>query len=556
MNGAAYIAKFLLEKKVGHVFGYPGGAILNVINAIAETKIEYVQNYHEQASALCADAYARIRPGAGVALATSGPGATNLMTGIANAQFDSIPCLFITGQERTFNLRDNENIRQNGFQDMDITDMVRPITKYAAIIKDPLQLRFELEKAWHIATTGRKGSVLLDIPSDIQVAEVDEAKMAAFTPEVEASPAVPDIQGFLALLKAAKRPTVLVGGGIRMAGAEEALRSFLARIPMPLVATLRGLDCHEDIVAFSGTYGNTSANLAVSNADLLIVLGARLSLMQVGKNKEKYTHAKVVHVDIDPFEFGRALNETLSIRGEIKAFLEAVAAMPGLEALPDFSAWKAQVKEWGRRFELNAAINTEGLDPVKVIRTLSEEFSPEAIITSDVGQNQMWVAQALTLKRGQRLLNSGGHGSMGYSLPAAIGAKFAAPARQTIAFMGDGGLQMNIQELQLVSERKLNIKCVVLNNQTLGMIKDLQRYFKMDYHGTDARYYHCPNLELLAKAYGLRYHLINDEASLAAAAKAFHDPDPWMIEVALSNMSVLFNIYADAKVFDENRIRD
>ncbi|HXH38472.1 MAG TPA: thiamine pyrophosphate-binding protein [Thermoanaerobaculia bacterium] len=558
MKGAVYIAKFLEDHNVGHVFGYPGGAILNVIQAVAATKVHYVQNFHEQASGLCADAYARIKRGVGVAMATSGPGATNLITGIANAQFDSTPTLFITGQERTFNLRKDEHVRQNGFQDMEIAGMVRSITKYSAIIMDPQRLRYELEKAWHLASSGRKGATLLDIPSDIQVAEIDPDTLEGYVPEPE--PPAPDLKvaEFLAMLRAAQRPTVLVGGGVRMDEAEKTLAAFMSRVKAPLVSTLRGLDAHEDIISFSGTYGNTSANLAVGNADLLIVLGARLSLMQVGKFKDKYTTGKIVHVDIDPYEMGRALSEALSIQADLKLFLEAV--LKALEAegkpLPDYRAWRAQVLDWKARYEFNAAINKDGLDPVRTIRALSQYFSPDAILCSDVGQNQMWVAQALQLKRGQRLLNSGGHGTMGFSLPAAIGAKFAAPARQAIAFMGDGGFQINLQELQLVSQKRLGIKCIVLNNHTLGMIKDLQRYFKLDYVGTDERYYSCPNLNLLAGAYGLGYHAVTDEASLAAAKGPLGDAAPWIIEVKLSADVELFNIYRDAKLFDESRFRE
>jgi acetolactate synthase-1/2/3 large subunit len=316
------------------------------------------------------------------------------------------------------------------------------------------------------------------------------------------------------------------------------------------------LDSHGDIFSFSGTYGNTFSNLAVANADLLIVLGARLSLMQVGKFKEKYTRGRIIHVDIDRNEFGRALPEHLSIYADLKPFFEELNQRLDNESLPAFSQWRSQVTEWSRRFAHNAEINKEGLDPVKVVRVLSAHFAPDAIITGDVGQNQMWVAQALTLASDQRLLNSGGHGAMGFSLPAAIGAKFAAPNAQVIALMGDGGFQMNVQELMLIAQRRLNIKCIVLNNNTIGMIKDLQRYFKLPFHGTSDRYYSCPDLQMLAGAYGLKYLAITDEAHLAQAAEALAEDMPYLMDVRISPNSVLFNIYHDTKILEENGLGD
>jgi acetolactate synthase-1/2/3 large subunit len=557
MNVSEFITNFFISRKIMHVFGFQGGAILKLLDSmISSGCIEYIQNYHEQASSFCADAYARISGNVGVAMATSGPGATNLINGIANAQFDSIPCIFITGQDYTYNIDKPEGVRQNGFQDLDIVSMVKPITKYAVTITDPNRIRYELEKAFYLATSGRPGAVLLDIPIDIQFASINENNLNGFIPEEE-SYEIDKVHEVISRLKQAGRPVILAGGGVRIAKAVGELKEFADFSGIPVVATLNGIDAYDKTFSFSGLHGNTFSNLTVYNADLLIVLGARLGLRQVGKYKNNYSKAKIIHVDIDKNELNRVLLEDLSIYADLKLFLAALNQALKQEVLPDFREWYATVEKWEKNYSQNTFLNEDGIDPVRFIRELSRLFADDAIITADVGQNQMWVAQALKIKKSQRLLNSSGFGSMGYSLPAAIGAKTANPEAQVIAFTGDGGLQMNVQELLLLSRRRLDIKCIVFNNNTLGMMREVQRrYFDSKYYGSREQYFVCVNLELLAQTYGIGYLRVPTEGDLSKIEQVLNTNGPYLIDLQISSESKLLNRYDEAEVFENEAIND
>jgi acetolactate synthase I/II/III large subunit len=555
MNVAAQLAQFLIEKGCRHVFGYQGGAVTKIIDEMMGTgKIEYVQNYHEQASAFCADAYSRVSNYLGVAIATSGPGATNLVTGIANAYFDSVPSFFITGQEQTSILYRDCRVRQNGFQDMDIVSLVNPITKYATLIKNPKELRFELEKAYHISVTGRPGPVLLDIPIDIQFKEIDWAKLKGFKAPRQDVSAL-DLAPLVRLLSESRRPLVLVGGGVQSARATEQLRELVRMTSLPVVSTLNGLDAYEGSFGFAGLHGNTCANLAVQNADLLLVLGARFGQQQVGKYPEDYTQAQVVHVDIDENELGRVFPNEMVFRSDLRAFLLSINRLLGSSTLPDWSEWSAKIHQWRDLYHTTVYLNETSLDPVRVVEEMRPLFRRDAILTSDVGQNQMWVAQGFSVKQGQRLLNSCGHGSMGYSLPAAIGSKFAFPDRQVIALMGDGGLQMNLQELMLVSQRRLGIKCVVFNNHTLGMMREKQkRHYGSRYYGAGEEDYACVDLRKLSDAYGLQYRKVTMLGDVASLESEFSDDRAYIIEVSLSAESRLSNRYDETEIFHREKL--
>ncbi len=554
---AEFIAAFLKARGVLHVFGFQGGAILKLVDAMILTGgVTYVQNYHEQAAAFGADAYARVSGIPGVAIATSGPGATNLVSGIANAHLDSIPCIFFTGQDYTHNLKTSADIRQNGFQEVDIVGIVRPITKYAVTLTDPDRVRYVMERAWHECCSGRPGAVLIDIPIDVQFAKVEPETLEGYAPEPEPQEAL-DLAEVVELIKGSRRPVVLVGGGVRTSGGSAALKRFADSTGIPLVATLNGLDACEGIRSFSGLYGNTFSSLIVHNADLLLVLGSRLGVRQVGKDKLSYTRGRVIRVDVDPLELRRVIPETLSIRSDVRKFLEELNDALGT-GLPDFAPWRAQADAWERSFGDNVLVNgggEKGVDPVLMLREICALLDEDAILTADVGQNQMWLAQAFRAKGRQRLLNSGGHGNMGFSLPAAIGAHFAAPGSQVVAFTGDGGLHMNIQELQLIGCKQLDIKCVVLNNNALGMMREVQkRYFDARYFGADSEYFCCANLELLAKAYGLDYVRIDSHKMLAVIASTLRAPRPCIIDIRLSEDSELLNWYDEKHIFEANRI--
>jgi acetolactate synthase-1/2/3 large subunit len=557
MNVAQYIAEFLVEKNVRHVFGYQGGAVTKIIDEIVTTgAISYIQNYHEQASAFCADAYSRVTGNMGVALATSGPGATNLITGIANAQMDSIPTLFITGQDYLANITKDNGARQNGFQDLDIVSIVKPITKYAAMLVDENRIRYELEKAWWSAKTGRPGSVLLDIPIDVQFKTIDPEKLEGFAPD-KAVDEKSETAALIDAIENAKRPIMLLGGGVRVSGAQDDVRAFAAKTNIPVVATLNGLDIVEGTYGFAGLHGNTFANLAVQNADLLLAFGVRFGQRQVGKTPHTYTKARVVHVDIDERELKRIFPDELAIQSDLKKFLCQLNADIKEQSFSTYAAWHEKIKGWVALYRSNAYLNKEGVDPVRAVEQLSAFFAPQAIVTSDVGQNQMWVAQAFQVKGQQRFLNSCGLGSMGYSLPAAIGAKIAFPDKQVIAFTGDGGLQMNLQEFMLIGQRQLGIKCVVLNNDTLGMMREVQaRYYNAHYYGANREDFACVDLEKLSRAYGIGYRKVGALEDVVKLQECLWDDNPYIIDVAVAFDSLLSNRYDEAACFEKERIDD
>jgi acetolactate synthase-1/2/3 large subunit len=547
MNVAEYTARFLVEKKVGHVFGFQGSAILELLHAMIDTKrIEYIQNYHEQASSFCADAYARVTGNIGVAIATSGPGAINLISGIVNAYFDSIPCLFFTGQDYLKNINKPDNVRQNGFQGLDIVSMVRPVTKYAETIKDEKNIRYELEKAYYLATSGRPGSVLLDIPIDIQFKEVNVSELQGFDAPQEESFELGKVDEFISMLRKAKRPVILAGGGIRIAGVEDMFNQFADLVRIPVVTTLNGRDAYSNAFGFSGLYGNSHSNLAILNSDLLIVLGSRLGQQQVGKDRNKYTKAKIVHVDVDKGELNRVLDEELSIHCDLRTFLGNLLRELSNTDLPDFQSWYKQVELWAEKYSKNAHVNKDKLDPVEFVELITTFFDDHAIMTADIGQNQMWVAQGVKMRNSQRLLMSSGLGPLGYSLPAAIGAKVAKPNNQVIAFTGDGGLQMNIQELLLVGQKQLDIKIIVFNNNTLGLVRENQeRWGYSQYYGTNPKDFVCADLQMVAKTYGLKYIEIRSLNGVRKIGQALADKVPYLIDVKISYGSKCMNRYDD-----------
>ena len=558
MNVAEYIAQFLISKNVKHVFGFQGGAILKLIDAFMETKkISYVQNYHEQASSFCADAYSKITGNIGVAIATSGPGAINLMGGIVNSYLDSTPCLFFTGQDYVDNFKKPEDVRSNGFQDLDIVTMLKSVTKYAKTICDENSIKYELEKAFYLATSGRPGSVVIDIPVDIQFKEVDINNLNGFIPPTTDTYELDKVHNVISMLREAKRPVILAGGGIRIAGVQDMFKQFVDLAKIPVVATLNGLDAYNDTFGFAGIFGNSYSNLAILNSDLLIVLGSRLGQHHVGKIKNNYTKAKVIHIDIDKSEFNRALDEDLSIYSDLKSFLANIIKELYKTELPDFQNWYNQIEFWAKKYAENTHINKDGLDPVKFVESVTAIFDNDAIMTADVGQNQMWVAQGVKIRNKQRLLNSTGFGSMGYSLPAAIGAKIAKPKNQVIAFTGDGGLHMNIQELLFVGQKQLDIKIIVFNNNTLGLIRETQkRYFDNKYNGTNPNEFVCTDLFLLSKTYSLKYLKINNLNEINKIEKSFTEKVPYLIDVKISINSKTLNRNDDLQNIEQDIINE
>jgi acetolactate synthase-1/2/3 large subunit len=556
MKVTDYISKYLKDYGVQHVFGFQGGAITPLIDALVNNGIDYIQNYHEQAAGFSADAYARIRNTLGVVVVTNGPGITNLISGIANSHLDSSPCLFISGQIKTFDINTSPGIRQNGFQEIDAVNMVKGITKYAVTVKEAGRIKYELAKAIHIATTGRKGAVLLDLPLDIQQEDINENNLEEY--QIISNQKAQDYQidKIIGLIKNSKKPLIIAGGGIQSSGSYELFRKFSNLTHIPNVATLMGLDAVTQLsYGFSGLYGNTYANLAVYNADLLIILGSRLAKRQIVDTKKYNRGGSIVHIDIDENEIEHNLKTDIKIHADLKSFLFYFNEYIENNniSFDAYMSWDQKLKGWKKKYYDNPCLNKDGLDPVRVIRKISKYIDENSIISSDVGQNQMWIAQSFEVKEGQRLLNSGGLGCMGFSLPAAIGAKIAAPERKMFAFMGDGGFQMNLQELQLISQRRLSVKIVIFNNNTLGMIQEGQIfYYNKRYYGTRIGY-HAPNFMGLAETYNIKYICIEKLSETDTLKNIFNDENPYIIEILIQqNPTLLLNRYNEQAIYEQD----
>jgi len=554
MIGAKYIAHFLKSKEIKHIFGYQGGAIAKILDEVhLDGYTEYVQNYHEQASGFSACGYAKTNNKLGVGIATSGPGAINLLGGIVDAYCDSVPCLFITGQDYLKNIKNNPGVRLNGFQDLDIVSITKNITKYSVMIEDVNDLPNELEKCYKIATTARKGPVVIDVPLDIQFQEIKNDFFINNKDEIETDNTyeLHKIHDVIELLSNAKKPVILCGGGVFASNAQKELSELINILKIPVVSTSNGLGISEKIIGFSGLNGNTQANLAIFNADLLLVLGARLGQQQVGKNLDQYTKAKVIHIDIDKNEVGRIFKNSLKIYSDLKIFIQQLNKKLLDFKLPDYKKWNDEVLQYQKKYQANiiGSTNNSLLNPIRFLQEFLKKVNKNAILTLDVGQNQMWVSQVCQNQSQHRILSGVGYGSMGCSMPYAIGACYATQnKRQIICFAGDGGFQMNMQELMLISSMNLNIKIVIFNNEGLGLIREAQdKYMDSRYIGTDINYSKCPNLESLSKAYNLSYAKIWHLEDCSKIDTLINSNKPCIIEVVIDKKAELLNKYNDYK---------
>ena len=466
--------------------------------------------HHEQGAAFAAEGYARYSGKLGVAMSTSGPGATNLITSIGSCFFDSVPCLFITGQVNTYEYKYDLPVRQIGFQETDIVNIVAPITKGARLVKDIEKLQRNLEWAVNLATSERPGPVLLDIPMDVQRSDIEPDK-----PESKIKHKDPNhvsdeqLKSIVQKLKDAKRPVILAGGGVRSSNACKELYDFVKSSKIPVVVSLMGLDSyphtHDSFVGMIGTYGNRSANFVIANADFLLVLGSRLDIRQTGSNYSTFArNATIVRVDIDENELNNKTNISYPIKANIKDFLIALSKKITVDpAVNCPQPWLDYVQISKNKFPVFTEKKSKKIDPNEFIYMLSQEARTDAIITVDTGQHQMWTAQSFEVKTKQRVLISGGMGAMGFALPAAIGVALSNRDKEIIVIVGDGGLQINIQELQTIVRNNLNIKIIVLNNGNLGMVRQFQEvYFNGRTEGT-LQGYSNPDFTKLAEAYGI-----------------------------------------------------
>jgi acetolactate synthase I/II/III large subunit len=555
MKASDFIIRFLKDHGIDIVFGYSGGAITHLMDSLnKENGIRFIQTYSEQTAAIAAEGYQWTRQLPGVAIATSGPGATNLITGIADAYFDSIPTLFITGQVNTFEYKNDKPIRQQGFQETDIVAIVRSITKYAVLVSDPLRIRFELEKAWSIATSGRRGPVLLDIPMDVQRAIIDESALESYQ-STEPSEEIRYLADFSReslshLLEASQRPIILLGGGANSPGTKSRVKELVRKMSIPVVVSLlgKGAFAEDDdlFLGMIGSYGNRCANMAVANSDLLIAIGSRLDTRQTGTNLPSFLRSgKVVRLDIDEHELSHhRLRNTLCAIGDSQVFVKELCSMSRRETPLSWRAYLSKIKKlYGQDAEILR--NIENPKPYQVMDVLNRFADNQQLYTVDIGQNQMFAAQKIVIRATQLWRTSGGLAPMGFSLPAAIGAAFGNEMKKQIyAITGDGGLQMSLQSLLLISQYHLPIKIILLNNKSLGMITQFQDlYFDKRKEGTTKEGgYLVPDFRLLSQACNLKYHLVHesDYEDSQLLQEIFQEPGPSLIEFDVGELTVVY----------------
>lgn len=544
MKVSDYIVEYLIGKGITDVFGYPGGMVTHLLDSLSRYQEQITAHvlYHEQAAAFAACGYAQASRKMGVAYATSGPGATNLITGICNAYFDSIPTLFITGQVNTFEGKDSLPLRQRGFQETDIVSMTAPVTKFAAKVTDAAKIRWYLDYAFCQATSGRKGPVLLDIPMDIFRAEVQPDELQGFAGR-EREPNLSEDEIFRIIkngLDEARHPVLLVGNGIKTADAVNELNTLVPILGIPVVSTMIAVDAVSSAdlnYGFIGAYGTRAANFITAKSDLLITLGARLDVRQVGADRENFApDARIIRVDIDADELAYKVH---SDEQQICADISSVIKV--LDRVAVEVHGRERYQGWIRicNHIRNSLTHLDDRLPNERVKAVGEYIPENAVITTDVGQNQVWVAQSLKIKPEQRVFFSGGHGAMGYSLPAAIGCCLATQ-RPVYSFNGDGGIQMNIQELQTIVREKLPVKIILFNNSALGMIRHFQEmYFKDNFFQTvPSSGYTVPDFGAVSAAYGIDYHLI--ESATDINKKVFSADAPALIEIRLAEPTYVF----------------
>lgn len=522
MKLSDYVIDFIAKHGVTDIFEFIGGAITHLIDSTVDRDdIHCISVHHEQSGAFAAEAYARVNGRLGVAMATSGPGALNMVTGIGSCYFDSVPCLFLTGQVNTYEYKFDRPVRQIGFQETDIVSVVKPLTKYAAMVVSPESIRYQLEKAVYLAQSGRPGPVLLDIPMDVQRAQVDPEQLPAFLGSAEhdsmqkpVPPSDSDLNEVIQSIKIAKRPLILAGGGVRTAGAYEELKSLIDLTGIPVVTSLMGLDVlphdHAAFFGMIGAYGNRYSNLTIANCDFLLILGSRLDSRQTGTRPETFARtARRIQVDIDPCELNARVPIDLAITADLKVFLTCLNARLSGITPPELAPWYRIIEGYRSRYP--TAAETEQnctMQPNRLMEQLSQQCSEGDTICLDVGQNQMWAGQSFRLKKGQRMLISGGMGAMGFALPAALGAALATPGQRVVAISGDGGIQVNIQDLDTIVLHQLPVKLIVFDNGCLGMVRQFQDMYFGGRQQSTVIGYGCPDLAKIAEAYGMTAYTI------------------------------------------------
>lgn len=547
------VAQFLAEQGIKHVFAISGGASLHLIHSIAENPgTGYICPLHEQAGAMAADGYARVTGGLGCALATSGPGATNLITGICSSYYDSVPVLYLTGQVATFRAKGDTGVRQIGFQETDTIDICKTITKYAVLVNDPYRIRYELQKAVAIAKSGRPGPVLVDIPDDIQRMDIDPTKLVDYVPETTpARPAITaeTVRHCLDAVRSAQRPVLIYGWGVHLAGADQAARDLARTLGIPVAMTWAALDLvpHADPLAIGGfgTHGTRYANFAVQNADLIISVGSRLDTKATGSPPSTFAReARIIMLDADPTEINKfqklGVKLDRGVVGDAGEFIRALLAGAKGEKFPSFQAWVDRIAGWKKAYPVNLPEfgREKFANPYHLVKELSRALVDNEVIFSDTGCALAWMMQAFEFRPGQRFFHAFNNTPMGYGLPGAMGACFARPGRRVICVTGDGALQMNIQELATIVRHQLPVKVLLINNHGHSMVQQTQEmWLKGNYYATSVDGgLPDPDFVAIARAYGIPADTLalTDDIS-AKLARALADEGPYFLNIEIDS---------------------
>ncbi|GAF22741.1 acetolactate synthase large subunit [Bacillus sp. JCM 19047] len=533
-TGAEILLRSLAKEQVDVIFGYPGGAILPTYDEIYKLGINHILARHEQGAIHAAEGYARVTGKPGVCIVTSGPGATNVVTGIADAMIDSLPLVVITGQVGT------KVIGTDAFQEADMLGITMPITKHNYQIRSIEELSQTVKEAFHIAQSGRPGPVLIDLPKDIsQQMGVFTYDKPVYLPgyQPNARPNKQQIRKVLESFREAKKPVLLAGAGVLHAKASEELTSFVEQTKIPLVSTLLGLGSYpgnnENHLGMGGMHGTYAANMALHEADFLLNIGSRFDDRLTGVLEHFAPNAKIAHIDIDPAEIGKNIPAEIPVVGDAKAALTLLLE-GDIRPLEQHDQWRERTQRWKKEFPLWYKLDKEVIKPQELIERLYEHTDGEAVVTTDVGQHQMWAAQYFSFNKPNRWITSGGLGTMGFGFPAAIGAQIAEPELPVIAITGDAGFQMTLQEMSILQELQLPVKIVIVNNASLGMVRQWQQLF----HGE--RYSHSlfpvqPNFSKLAEAYDIKAIKVEKRSKLSEAIKeTFDHQGPVLLEVCVA----------------------
>jgi len=528
LNGAQILCESLVKEGVEVIFGFPGGALLPFYDALPNyPQLRHILVRHEQGAAHAADSYARVSGKVGVCLATSGPGATNLVTGIANAYLDSAPMVAITGQvSRPF-------IGKDAFQEIDITGITLPITKHNYMVMAAGDMSTVVQEAFHIASTGRPGPVLIDIPKDVFVEEAefryrDKVDLRGYKPTLRGHPS--QIKKAAKVISEANRPLIIAGRGVLISGASTELRELAEKAQIPVVNTLLGLGCfprsHLLSLGMLGMHGLAHVNLALDAADLVIAIGMRFDDRATSKVSTFAPHARVIHIDIDPAEIGKNVKVDVPIVGDVKNVLRALNKVVDSK---NHVEWVSQIQEWEREHPSMAIRDTDSLLPQYIVRQISEITKGDAIIVTGVGQHQMWSAQYFQYNKPNTLVSAGGLGPMGFELPAAMGAKVGSPDDTVWCIAGDGGFQMTIQELGTIVQENLAVKIAIFNNGFLGMVRQWQElFYERRYIATPLS---GPDFVKVAEAYGIAAMRVTDKLMVTSAIeKAMAYEGPFLID--------------------------